>query len=316
MFNKFYRRSKTLVLSIVLFVGSLFMTACSSVNTGPDQVALHYEGGSYTSQKFKECIDSGTKEFNGPGDKHYVYPSSSNQRVYDFTGGEGSDAERISIGTKDTIQMTVPGVVRFTLDVNCDPIEFKGKKYEGGSLQLFHELVGRRDNAHFDEISEPSAGWNIVLDRVIGQPLDATLDREALAFTWREIYTNPEAKEVLDKEVAESLQQQVNEATQGFQFFKIDSVQLQKPEPPAELLQALASEQTKIANAKAQTAEAEAQVKTAQAQKALADAEAAKKRAEIAGYGSVEDYARAKVAENGGNPFQPTYVVPQGGTQK
>ena len=97
------------------------------------------------------------------------------------------------------------------------------------------------------------------------------------------------------------------------QFFNILSVQIQKPEPPDELKHALAGEQTKVAAARAAEAEAGAQVQTAQAQKALAEAEAAKKAAEIAGYGGVDAYTKAKVAENGGNPFQPTYVVPQAG---
>lgn len=287
-------------ITLAVLALALTSTACSSVSTAPDQVALHYEGGSLSSQVFKGCVPASTKEFNGPGDHHYVYPAS--QRQYDFTGGDNADAGRIKIATKDVIEMAVPGIVQFELNTDCK------------ALRQFHENYGNRQTAYFDDPAKPSKGWNQVLNQFIGKQIDATLDREALAYTWREIYADPAVKTKLEASVNESLQELVDRAMDGkAQHFKILSVQIQKPEPPDALKEALASEQTKVAAARAAEAEAGAQVKTAQAQKALAEAEAAKKQAEIAGYGGIEGYTRAKVAESGGNPFQPTYVVPQAG---
>lgn len=289
-------RNILIALGAVLFM--VVGTGCSGVTTGPDQVALHYEGGSLSSKKFVSCVPVSTREWNGPGDAHFTYPA--NQRVYDFTGKDGSDAGSIQIATKDSIQMQVPGLVRFTLNTDCD------------ALREFHEKIGNREGAYFDEADAPSEGWRRVLDQFIGRQIDATLDREALSYNWREIYTDPEVKAALDKSVAEDLQRLVNDNTEGdSQFFNILSVQLQKPEPPQPLLDALASEQTQIAQANAAKAKAEADVQTAQAQKALADAEAAKKRSEIAGYPSENTYLQDKCIEKGCNPFQPTYVVPQ-----
>ena len=285
-------------IPLALSALALTATACSSVSTGPDQVALHYEGGSVSSKKFVDCIPVSKREYNGPGDAHFVYPA--NQRTYDFTGAKGADAGKITIGTKDVIQMAVPGIVRFTLTSDCK------------ALREFHEKIGNREGAYFDDAAEPSKGWRNVLDQYIGRQIDATLDREALAYNWREIYTKPEAKIALDKAVAESLQKLVDDATEGEQrYFNILSVQLQKPEPPQELLNALASEQTKIAEANAAKAEAEAQVATAGAQAQLAAVNARKLQNEIAGYGSADAYNKAKAIEKGINPYQPTYVVPQ-----
>lgn len=280
---------------------ALGATGCSSVNTAPDQAALHYEGGSVQSQKFKGCVDPSTREYNGPGDKHYVYPS--NQRTYDFTGKEGSDAGVISISTKDVIPMAVPGLVRFQLNTDCEV------------LRKFHELIGNREQAYFDDSANPSDGWRKVLDQFIGRQIDATLDREALAYNWREIYTDPTVKAKLEQSLDKSLQELVNANTEGDeQFFNILSVQIQKPEPPQELLAALTGEQTKIASANASKAEAEAQVATELARLALEEARAAARQAEIAGYGSAEEFNKAKAIEKGINPYQPTYVVPQAGS--
>lgn len=291
-------RRISIIVGAVL--AALMMSGCSSVSTGPDQAALHYEGGSLSSKKFVDCVDPSQREYNGPGDNHFVYPA--NQRVFDFTGKDGSDAGVITVATKDSIQMGVPGLVRFTLNTDC------------AALREFHEKIGNREGAYFDEADKPSQGWRQVLDQFIGRQIDATLDREALAYNWREIYTDPKAKEALDKAVAENLQQLVNANTEGdTQFFNILSVQLQKPEPPQELLAALASEQTAIAEANAARSKAQADVATARAQEALARAEAAKKRAEIAGYGDKDTYLRDRCIEKGCNPFQPTYVVPQAG---
>jgi regulator of protease activity HflC (stomatin/prohibitin superfamily) len=277
---------------------ALLSTGCSGVTTGPDQVALHYEGGSVSSKKFKDCVPVSKREWNGPGDNHFVYPA--NQRTFDFTGAKGSDAERITVATKDSIQMSVPGLVRFTLNTDCE------------ALREFHEKIGNRETAYFDDAAKPSSGWRRVLEQFIGRQIDATLDREALAYNWREIYTDPSAKARLDKAVAESLQELVNANTEGeTQFFNILSVQLQKPEPPQELLDALASEQTKIAQANAAKAEAEAQIATAQAQERLARVNAEKLKADISGYGNADAYNKAKAIEKGINPYQPTYVVPQ-----
>lgn len=294
--------TKRFLAAIGALAAMAALTACSGVSTGPDQVALKYEAGQFASKKFIECVPTSTRQRElDPSLDYFVYPA--NQRTYDFTGRDGSDAGVIGIATKDSIQMGVPGLVRFTINTDCEV------------LREFHEKIGNREGAYFDDPQDPSDGWRRVLDQFIGRQIDATLDREALAYNWREIYTDPAVKAKLDAAVVQSLQKLVNDNTEGeTQFFNILSVQLQKPEPPQELLAALASEQTKIASAQAQRAEADAQVATANAQIALEQAKAAARQAEISGYGSIEEYNKARAIDKGLNPYQPTYIV--NGTQQ
>src|SRR5690606_28142836 len=78
-----------------LLVAALLLTLLfvrpTTVSTGPDQVALHYSDGAFTPRRFQECVASSTRAWDGPGDKHYSYPSS--QRNYVF--GEGGDRDSV-----------------------------------------------------------------------------------------------------------------------------------------------------------------------------------------------------------------------------
>ncbi len=115
--------------------------------------------------------------------------------------------------------------------------------------------------------------------------------------------------------------------TDGREFFTNFQVTVMKPDPvEAGLKDAIIDEQKAIADARAAEAkgvadanaarakaEAEADKATAQAQTELARQVALQKQAEIAGYPDVDAYLRALAIENGQNPYQPTYVVPQAG---
>ena len=47
-----------LVATVAMVVSMLVMVSgCSTVNTSPDAVALHYSGGAFQSQAFVECVE-------------------------------------------------------------------------------------------------------------------------------------------------------------------------------------------------------------------------------------------------------------------
>ena len=77
-------------LAVFLLLGVLVFARPTTVSTGPDQVALHYSDGAFTPRRFKDCVPSSTRAWDGPGDKHFSYPSS--QRNYVF--GEAATAGR------------------------------------------------------------------------------------------------------------------------------------------------------------------------------------------------------------------------------
>ena len=131
-------------LVALVAIAALVFVRPTTVSTGPDQVALHYSDGAFTPRRFKDCVSSSTRAWDGPGDKHYAYPSS--QRNYVF--GDGGDRAPVTFVTKDGIEMSVDGVAAFMLNTECQ------------SLRKFHDLIGNRYAAYMDSADgNGSAGW-------------------------------------------------------------------------------------------------------------------------------------------------------------
>jgi len=271
----------------------LTVTGCSSVSTASDQVALHYEGGAVSSKKFAGCVPASKKDYAGPGDTFYSYPT--NQRIFDATGGEDSDGNVITVVSKDNVELAVPISVNFTLKTDCE------------ILREFHQTIGNRYQAYMDG-DKTSEGWNKMLRLVIQQPLDTTLDRIAQNYNWRDLYNKPEVKTAIEKQVNEQLSAIVSRQTNGKEFFDNFSALVQKPTPTNQALKDnIAAEQNNVASAQAAEAKARADKAAAEAQVAVARAQAESRKAEIAGYGTAEEYNKAKAIEKGLNPYQPSY---------
>src|SRR5687768_4686961 len=137
-------RGRSILLVVAVCVVGLFVLLFvrpSTESTGPDQVALHYKGGAFTSKRFSDCIAPSNRVFDGPGDGHFAYPASQTNFVFDSGEGDGGP---ITFVTKDGIEMTVEGVANFLLNTDCSPTEIGGVTFEGGPLQRFHELIGNR----------------------------------------------------------------------------------------------------------------------------------------------------------------------------
>lgn len=274
---------------IILPVAALVLAGCSSVSTPADQVALHYEGGPIQAKAFSECINTASRDFSTVGDSYFQYPSS--QRNWRFS--EGGDTETITFTTSDKIEMSVDGVVNFTLNTDCE------------ALRAFHESIGNRYNAAFTG-NEAPAGWNSMLDTYLGIPLGTAIDRVAQQYTYDQLYSDPTVKGQWEKQVSELLPELVGRQTEGDQeYFKNFQVTLEKPTPPADVLAALVARQAAVAKADTARIEADAQVTAAQAQIAVEQAEAAKIAERIKVLG-VDGYLKEQAINEGLNPFQPT----------
>jgi regulator of protease activity HflC (stomatin/prohibitin superfamily) len=285
---------KALAVLVAVF-GLMFMTGCSSVSTAADQVALHYEGGSFSSKKFAGCVPNSKKDYAGPGDTFYTYPA--NQRFVDATGGDNSDFGAITVVSKDNVEMQIPVTLNFYLRTDCK------------TLREFHENVGNRFHAYMDGDSTGD-GWKNMLRVVVYQPMDTTLDRIAQQYPWRDLYNKPEVKAEIEKALNENIADIVKRQTNNQDFFDNWSALVQKPTPANQALrEQVAAEQTNVASAQAAEAKARADKAAAEAQVAVAKAQAASKAAEIKGYGSVDEYNKRQAIEHGLNPYQPTYVV-------
>lgn len=279
---------KTLVAGIIL-AAMMLMTGCSSVSTEPDEVALAYSGGSFSSKKFKDCVDASTREFDGPGDAHYVYPKG--QRTFSFTGAEGSERGPIAV-TTGSQEVIVPGFVTFTLNTDCE------------TLREFHEKVGKKYGAYKD-----GGGWDDFLNDYIAVPLDSTLNKAAGAITtpegqsadqnWYRLYTNADAQREFEDYVKENLPDEI-ENTLGADFITVNAVSISKPTVSDDLKGSLAAkEQARLENEAQEERNAIARTK----------------------YDSLKDCRQSGLseaacvtiflAESGDIPF---YTVPQGGS--
>ncbi len=282
-------------VAVLLPLGAI--TSCTSASTAADEIALHYEGGPLSSKRFKECVAPSARQYDGPGDQHFYYPA--NQRVFDFTGKEGSDAVPITVVSRDNVELSVPGSINFSLNTECEV------------LRRFHERIGNRYQAYMDDGKGgrlQSAGWVRMLNLYIGRAADTTMDRIAQQYTWRELYNNPAVKEKMEQEVNEQIADLVQRQTDGDDvFFQNFASLIQKPEPPDELKAAITQEQTKVAQANAARAEADAKRAQVAAEVAVAEQEARKVATRVRALGGTEAYLKERLIDRGGNPYQPTY---------
>ena len=279
-----------LVLLLVALEAVLMVAKPTTVSTGPDQVALHYSGGTFTPTRFKNCVAPSTREWDGPGDKHFSYPASQTNFVF----GDGGDGPAITFVTKDGIEMTVTGVANFLLNTDC------------GALRSFHDLIGNRYAAYMVDGQRPLSWTDNVLPIYIGRPLDTATDRAGQNYTYTELYTDPNKKAQWERDVLEVLPDLVNRQTDGdVAFFENFAVTLQKPEPPEQIKQALVAQQEAVAKAKAAEAEAAAKEAAARAQVAVEKQEAAKIDERIRVLGK-DGYLKQYAIDHGLNPYQPS----------
>lgn len=283
------KRSLFVIALVLAAFLALLIARPTTVSTGPDQVALHYSAGPLSSTRFADCVGTSSRSWNGPYDKSFIYPSSQTNFVF----GDGGDAEAITFVTKDGIEMRVTGVANLMLNTDCQ------------ALRQFHDLIGNRYAAYMDNGQRPE-GWDRVLSIYIGRPLDTATDRAGQAYTYTELYTDPNKKAAWEADVLEMLPDLVNRQTDGDDaFFENFAITLQKPEPPQAIKDALVAQQEQVAKARAAEAEAAAKEAAAKAQVQVEKQEAAKisERVKVLG---VDGYLKQYAIQNGLNPFQPS----------
>lgn len=230
---------KVFWLAVVLAVGLGFAaTGCSRVSTEPDEVVLHYAGGTFEAIKFERCINpSSGATLLGPGDTGYHYPFG--QRTFDFSGSEKAESGGISIVSKDNVEMNVAGSATFTLNTDCKV------------LQQFHEKIGRKFGAFFQD--GESEGWTKMLNFYFKQPLDRAMDAASQEFEWKKLFNDPNVKQQWEQRVGQLARQFIKE-TAGADYFCQPNyagvgdcgdvvLTIQKPQPPESLISALAAEQ-------------------------------------------------------------------------
>jgi hypothetical protein len=230
---------------------------CSIANTTAGDVALQYEGGPLDSKAYYSCVPSSTREINDVNDTHYYYPAG--QRDFTFGNTKGMDSAALTSTTRDSQEISVSGTIKFTLNTSCaaftDP---SGKKWPGGVLQFFHELIGMKYSAANEDGGEPTnGGWNRMVSNYVGAALDRATDNEALNYDWQKLYADTATKAQWEKDVLKQLPSVLKSLTQGVDVFTINAVLLQKPGIAPKLSDGLTEKQA--AQLRAQAADVDKQ---------------------------------------------------------
>ncbi|MGU3500733.1 membrane protease subunit, stomatin/prohibitin [Mycobacterium sp. C31M] len=298
---------------IAVVIGGIMLSACAT-QIGPGQTAVKVDDYVLipTDPKVEGCIEPETSEFNPPGGfKAYRYPSR--QISWDATGSPDSEADPTIVVSNATApaELRVPVVITFDLTTDCN------------MLMDFHRDFGTKYQGWLDDDGLVTTGWVNLLRYAIGQPAEQVLISVAQKYTWREIWNDEKVRIEFQNALRDALPGASRSRTDGKEFFTNFQVTVMKPDPVDQGLKdaiiaeqkaiadARAAEAKGVADANAARAKAEADKAAAQAQTELARQVALQKQAEIAGYPDVDAYLRALAIENGQNPYQPTYVVPQ-----
>ncbi len=281
----------------------VMLSGCGGFSIPSDMVAVQ-EGRGAEAKKVKGCKDPSTRAWFG-NDEYYYFPT--NEREWEATGQKGSDSGRFTSVTADSVQMYIPTTIRFTIDTECE------------KLKAFYTKYVRRSGAKFEDDGSYNDEWLTLLRKLVANPTDATLDRIVQTYNWRDVWNNPATKAEIEKKLDDALSSSNSLLVQIAKddYFQDISVIIGQAAPVEdELARAVAVEQTNVAKAKSAEAQAIADTKAAEAQIAVSKAEAAKKEAEVAGFGSVENYLKylCITTQTNCNPFQPTYIVGAGAT--
>lgn len=286
---------------MLLLAATLLLGGCG-YSIPPDMVALRVGAGPFEPKKIKECIPANDRKlFWETNDSYYPFPTS--EREWDATGKSGSDSQPYTSVTKDNVVMQIPVTVRFTLKTDCT------------TLKKFYTQYIRRYGAQFETDGTYNEQWETLLRKLVADPTDQTLDRIVQKYNWRNVWNDPKTKVAIERELDKRLTSpgSLMVQTAKASYFEGISVLVGTPTPErAELRNAVALEQQAVADAKSKEAEADARAAQARAELAVTEAQAAKRREAIAGYPSVDDYLKAQAIRQRMNPWQPTYVVPQG----
>jgi regulator of protease activity HflC (stomatin/prohibitin superfamily) len=274
---------KRLALITSLAVGAFVLTGCSQVNTQPDTVALHYSGG-LSSTNFMDCVNASTKNYSGPGDQYFYYPYG--QRTYTFD--EGGESGPITVVTKDNVTMTLPGVVTFKLNPDCQ------------TLKAFHENIGIKYNAYFDDTGGTNGedtGWVQMLKTYVGNQISRAANDAAKGFTSQQLYSDAKSKHDFETAITGDIPNLVKQFSGG-DYFNDWTIVLKQITPPQSIVDAYNAQQAAVAAAAAQKQQADAQVAVENA-KALQTEAQVKSISQLVKVLGVEGYIQFKAIEEG-----------------
>lgn len=224
---------------LLLLMAVLALAGCSLAQTTPDEVSIRYSGGALFAEAevFKKCYGPGESEHGEAGDKVYTYPAG--QRTFKFSTDPGSDSPPFSVTAAGGITLSVSGTITFTPQFQ-----------DCATLQQFHERIGRKYAAYLrgeddasTQVVEGAEGWTEMLLTYVKDPAERAIDNDSLGYDAFALSTDPATKGKWEQAALADIPKVM--ATQsGGEFFKIDSVILQAPQLPQQMIDGQIAKQT------------------------------------------------------------------------
>lgn len=308
---------KRLILGLFALSLVLGLSSCSSDSlTDPAYVTLRYEGGDTGGSKFKECMSVGEKI--ATNDRTYSYPTTQRESVWDSDhfeqNGNSADYPDLRILDKNGREVFVKMKISFMLNTSCEPVETDGRQYPGGTIQAFHELIGKTRNAYFDTSEDGNgsygAGWLWAMNNYISTPAQDFVTKAVRPLDVENIYNDTSKQEDIEAALAEAMPELVNSVMEtDLQFYENFTVSIYSMTPDAEYLSLIKERENAQILADTAQANADAAVAQARAEARVAREKAKIKQAEIAGYGGFNNYVCVYMADKELNCKQPQYIV-------
>lgn len=227
------------------------LVGCSVADTAPNQVALQYVDGPFSSRTFASCVPAGTLQHHKMNNDHYYFPEG--QRTLDFSPGSADNLPPLTVATNDGQVMEEDTLITFHLNTSCAPFtDAAGKHWPGGILQKFYETIAAQDNAYASAGEEPGPGWDAVVHKDVAAPVQLAVNNAAAVYGWQQLFEDPAAKDAWATKAKTDIPPLVLAQTSE-PFFIVDNVTLQKPKPDNVLLLELKNKQA--ANLRGQTAD-------------------------------------------------------------
>lgn len=292
---------------------AISLSGCSYAAMGPSEQAVVQNGSFFpgADKNLIECLKpSETKnELNNT-----VLKFPARQIAWNASNDPNAKPNRppyvVVASAKAPAEMDVPVSVTFDLTQNCD------------LLKKFYSEFAAGYGGVLNEDGSESEGWKSLVNHVIGQPLQDTLNGVAQKYPWQDIWNNEDVRTEFRTEIDKQLPQASKARTNGTEYFSNFQVTVLKPTPvnkdlkdaieaqQAAVQRAQAAQAQGVAEANAAKAKADAEVAAAEAQTRAAVQKALAQQAEVSGYGSVDAYLKMLAIKQGINPWQPQ-LIPQ-----
>lgn len=302
----------------LLMVAVLAFSACGFSKdqaTDPSYQTLRYAGGDFAGSKFKECLDPGQKI--ATNDKLYSYPTTQRQDVWDTDnynkGTKSADHPDLVLTAKGGVQMNLKVKVDFQLNTSCAPVkDDTGKTWPGGTVQAFHELIGKTRGAYFNVgqtgSNAYSSGWLWAMDTYVSVPVIGDLTSQAKTYTPDQLWQDPAVSRKIESTLMTRIEDEINNGMEtNLQFYHIAGIQIFSITPSPDYLDIFKKRQAARTEAQSAKDNKSALVTEANTKSAVV-------KATIRGFqgpgmswnDAVNAYLKSLVIDKSGNPFQPS----------